>query len=85
MGLVRLAIGNVYGVIVFALNPAAQKALAEQFRNRTVLKEYWALVRGTPLQESRCPPSRTLRDGGSPRLTGLRDTSPDSDPTPRSR
>lgn len=40
------------GVIVFALTPDAQKHLAEQFRNRSVTKEYWALVRGTPLQES---------------------------------
>ena len=40
------------GVIVFALTADAQKGLAEQFRMRTVLKEYWALVRGTPLNES---------------------------------
>jgi len=40
------------GVIVFALTSNAQKHLAEQFRNRTVSKEYWALVRGTPLHES---------------------------------
>jgi 23S rRNA pseudouridine955/2504/2580 synthase/23S rRNA pseudouridine1911/1915/1917 synthase len=40
------------GVIVFALTADAQKALAEQFRMRTVLKEYWALVRGTPLNKS---------------------------------
>jgi RluA family pseudouridine synthase len=40
------------GLILFALAPEAQKQLAEQFRNRTVTKEYWALVRGTPLHES---------------------------------
>lgn len=40
------------GIIVFALNPDAQKNISEQFRIRTVTKEYWALVRGTPLQES---------------------------------
>lgn len=40
------------GALALALTAEAQKALAEQFRTRTVLKEYWALVRGTPLQES---------------------------------
>ena len=40
------------GVILFAFNEQSQKALAEQFRARTVNKEYWALVRGTPLHES---------------------------------
>jgi 23S rRNA pseudouridine1911/1915/1917 synthase len=40
------------GVILFALSREAQKALAQQFHDRTVVKEYWALVRGTPLQES---------------------------------
>jgi len=40
------------GVILVALTPEAQHHLAEQFRLRQVTKEYWALVRGTPLQES---------------------------------
>jgi 23S rRNA pseudouridine1911/1915/1917 synthase len=40
------------GVILLALNPEAHKALSEQFRNRTVTKEYLAIVRGTPLHES---------------------------------
>lgn len=40
------------GLIVFALTPQAQKHLTEQFRLRTVTKEYLALVRGTPLHES---------------------------------
>jgi RluA family pseudouridine synthase len=40
------------GLVIFARTPEAQKALAEQFRTRTVTKEYWALVRGTPLHES---------------------------------
>jgi 23S rRNA pseudouridine955/2504/2580 synthase/23S rRNA pseudouridine1911/1915/1917 synthase len=40
------------GLIVLALTPEAQKSMAEQFRTRTVTKEYWALVRGTPLHES---------------------------------
>src|SRR5689334_16451951 len=39
------------GLIVLAKTSEAQKALAEQFRTRTVTKEYWALVRGTPLHE----------------------------------
>ncbi len=40
------------GVILFALSADAQKHLAAQFHERTVTKEYWALVRGTPLHES---------------------------------
>lgn len=40
------------GIVIFALTADSQKAMAEQFRTRTVLKEYWALVRGTPLHES---------------------------------
>jgi RluA family pseudouridine synthase len=40
------------GVLVLAKTHAAQKALSEQFSQRTVKKEYLALVRGTPLQES---------------------------------
>ncbi len=40
------------GLIVFALTPEAHRDLSEQFRNRTVTKEYFALVRGTPLHES---------------------------------
>ncbi|HVS73260.1 MAG TPA: RluA family pseudouridine synthase [Phycisphaerae bacterium] len=40
------------GIILLAKTPAAQKHLAEQFRTRTVTKEYLALVRGTPTQES---------------------------------
>ncbi len=40
------------GLILFAKTAAAQKHLAEQFRTRTVTKEYLALVRGTPIQES---------------------------------
>ena len=40
------------GLILFALNADAHRHLSEQFRNRTVTKEYLALVRGTPLHES---------------------------------
>ena len=40
------------GLILFALTPDAHKSLSEQFRTRTVTKEYLALVRGTPLHES---------------------------------
>jgi RluA family pseudouridine synthase len=40
------------GIMILALTPEAQKAIAEQFHNRTVTKEYLALVRGTPLHES---------------------------------
>ncbi|HEY4329600.1 MAG TPA: RluA family pseudouridine synthase, partial [Phycisphaerae bacterium] len=40
------------GLVLLALTAESQKGLAEQFRLRSVTKEYWALVRGTPLQES---------------------------------
>ena len=40
------------GVILVALSPESHRALSEQFRKREVTKEYWALVRGTPLHES---------------------------------
>jgi 23S rRNA pseudouridine955/2504/2580 synthase/23S rRNA pseudouridine1911/1915/1917 synthase len=40
------------GVVIFALTEEAHKALSTQFRERTVTKEYLALVRGTPLNES---------------------------------
>lgn len=40
------------GVMLMALTPDSQKHLAAQFRERTVTKEYFALVRGTPLHES---------------------------------
>jgi 23S rRNA pseudouridine1911/1915/1917 synthase len=52
------------GVMVFALTAEAQKGLQEQFRVRTVVKEYWALVRGTPLNESG---SVDLPIGGDPK------------------
>ncbi len=51
------------GLIMFAKTAEAQKALSEQFRNRTVSKEYLALVRGTPTQESG---STDLPIGGDP-------------------
>ena len=37
------------GVLLFALNRAAQQHLSHQFQNNTVRKEYLALVRGRPL------------------------------------
>ena len=40
------------GLILFALTPEAHKHLSAQFHNRSVTKEYLALVRGTPLQQS---------------------------------
>jgi 23S rRNA pseudouridine1911/1915/1917 synthase len=51
------------GIILFALTPDAQKNLAAQFHTRTVVKEYYALVRGTPLHESG---SVDLPIGGDP-------------------
>ncbi len=51
------------GLLVAALTPEAQRAMAEQFRLRTVSKEYLALVRGTPLNESG---SVDLPIGGDP-------------------
>jgi 23S rRNA pseudouridine1911/1915/1917 synthase len=40
------------GLILFALTPEAHRNLSEQFRARLVTKQYLALVRGTPLNES---------------------------------
>ncbi|MCL2646009.1 MAG: RluA family pseudouridine synthase [Phycisphaerales bacterium] len=40
------------GIILFALTPDAHKHLSIQFHSRSVTKEYLALVRGIPLQES---------------------------------
>ncbi len=40
------------GLIILALTPEAQRHINEQFRKRSVTKEYWAIVRGTPLNES---------------------------------
>lgn len=40
------------GVIILALSAEAHKSFSTQFRERTVEKEYFALVRGTPLNES---------------------------------
>jgi 23S rRNA pseudouridine1911/1915/1917 synthase len=37
------------GLVIFALTRAAQRALSGQFLQRTVTKEYLALVRGNPL------------------------------------
>ncbi len=51
------------GLMLFALTPEAHRHLSEQFRTRTVTKEYWALVRGTPLHESG---SVDLPIGGDP-------------------
>ena len=40
------------GLVLLALQADAQKKISEQFHNRTISKEYWALVRGMPLHES---------------------------------
>jgi RluA family pseudouridine synthase len=40
------------GIVLFALSPEAHKNLSTQFHQRAVTKEYLALVRGTPLNES---------------------------------
>lgn len=39
------------GVMVFALDRAAQRALSHQFQNNTVQKEYLALVAGQPAED----------------------------------
>ena len=41
------------GVLLFALNRAAQQHVSHQFQNNTVEKEYLALVRGRPAREGR--------------------------------
>lgn len=40
------------GVVIMTKTRDATQALSAQFSDRTILKEYWALVRGTPLNES---------------------------------
>ena len=40
------------GLILLALTAEAQKKISEQFCTRTITKEYYALVRGTPLNAS---------------------------------
>lgn len=47
----------VSGVVVFAKNSKAAARLAEQFRERSVRKTYWALVVGVPV-----PAAGTMRD-----------------------
>ena len=45
------------GLVVFAKNAAAQRALKEQFKRREPARLYWAVVYGTPE-----PPEGTWRD-----------------------
>lgn len=40
------------GVIVFARNSKSLARLNEQFKSRTIKKEYWAIIEGTSVQES---------------------------------
>ncbi len=51
------------GLVVLALNAEAHRGMSEQFRLRTVTKEYLALVRGTPLHESGSVDLPIGRDG----------------------
>jgi 23S rRNA pseudouridine1911/1915/1917 synthase len=44
----------VSGVVVFARTSKAAARLAEQFRNRTVRKVYWAIVGGHPAASAAC-------------------------------
>ena len=46
LGVVSRLDSDTSGVVVFARNSKAAGRLAEQFRNRTVEKEYWAVVEG---------------------------------------
>jgi 23S rRNA pseudouridine1911/1915/1917 synthase len=46
LGVVSRLDSDTSGVVVFARNSKAAGRLAEQFRNRTVEKEYWGLVEG---------------------------------------
>jgi len=46
LGVVSRLDSDTSGLVVFARNSKAAGRLAEQFRNRTVEKEYWALVEG---------------------------------------
>ena len=42
----------VSGAMVFAKNVRATRRIAEQFEYRSVVKKYWAIVEGTPDEES---------------------------------
>lgn len=52
-GIVHRLDKGTSGVMVAAKNDAAHQALTNQFRNRTVMKEYRALVMGDPPDEGR--------------------------------
>ena len=72
------------GVLLFALNRAAQQHVSQQFQNNTVAKEYLALVRGrpgeregevdAPLAVHPTNPKRmaVAKHGGRPARTGWR-------------
>lgn len=47
-GIVHRLDKDTSGVIVVARNPKAHEYLAAQFKDRSVRKEYWAIVRGIP-------------------------------------
>lgn len=47
-GIVHRLDKDTSGVIIVARNPKVHEYLAAQFKNRSVRKEYWALVRGMP-------------------------------------
>lgn len=47
-GIVHRLDRDTTGVIVIARHDRAHEALAEQFKDRTTEKEYWAIVRGVP-------------------------------------
>jgi 23S rRNA pseudouridine1911/1915/1917 synthase len=57
LGVVHRLDRPVSGVLLFARNSKAAARLAEQFRERTVRKVYWAIVEGRPH-----PPKGTLKD-----------------------
>jgi 23S rRNA pseudouridine1911/1915/1917 synthase len=48
LGLVHRLDRPVAGVVLFARTSKAASRISEQFRSRTIVKIYWALVHGTP-------------------------------------
>lgn len=70
LGAVSRLDAPVSGVVVFARTSKAAARLAEQFRQRTVEKTYWAIVTGKPAPRATCDdwlvqdePRRRMRVG----------------------
>lgn len=59
------------GLLSFSLHPAAHKNIAKQLQNRTLQKEYLALVSGKPAPSSGTIHSQLARKRGSNQMTSV--------------